>query len=374
MSEVLTSILQGNEILFAYGALISMAAALVFIGTKFTAANPQKEANTVGVEQARLMPLFFSGTLLSLFIALKFFPKAFFNALVNVYFAFVIIISGGQLAEPLLTKTLPALSMEFCIPVGPLMKLADLVERFLPFLFDKPDEDDDEEDKAKKPTYDISLAAIVGIALMAPFVVAYYATRHWIICNLFGVVFCIVGASMMVLSSFSAGALMLIGLFVYDCFWVFATPVMVGVGRGIDLPVKLVFPKNILDIQPDQMAMLGLGDIVIPCCFIVIVHKIEAQGGPKLFVANMVAYVIALITTVAALHLSSHAQPALLYIVPALLGTTVVAALVQGQLGAVLTWAEAESLEKSKAEWGKSKTARVLAWFKNRGTEKVKEE
>lgn len=44
-----------------------------------------------------------------------------------------------------------------------------------------------------------------------------------------------------------------------DVFWVFGTDVMVSVATGLDIPIKLVFPKSA--IMGSNM-MLGLGDIV----------------------------------------------------------------------------------------------------------------
>ena len=35
--------------------------------------------------------------------------------------------------------------------------------------------------------------------------------------------------------------ILLAGLFVYDIFWVFCTPVMVSVARSFDAPIKLLF-------------------------------------------------------------------------------------------------------------------------------------
>ncbi len=40
-----------------------------------------------------------------------------------------------------------------------------------------------------------------------------------------------------------AGGLLLCGLFFYDIFWVFGTPVMVSVAKSLDAPIKLLFPR-----------------------------------------------------------------------------------------------------------------------------------
>jgi Signal peptide peptidase len=41
----------------------------------------------------------------------------------------------------------------------------------------------------------------------------------------------------------SAGVILLAGLFVYDIFWVFCTPVMVSVAKSFDAPIKLLFKR-----------------------------------------------------------------------------------------------------------------------------------
>jgi minor histocompatibility antigen H13 len=98
----------------------------------------------------------------------------------------------------------------------------------------------------------------------------YGYTKHWILANLFGQAFSISAISLLNLDSFTTGIALLAGLFFYDIFWVFGTDVMVTVATSFDAPVKVVFPKNIFDIDIlrtfnlEQQAMLGLGDIVIP--------------------------------------------------------------------------------------------------------------
>jgi hypothetical protein len=47
------------------------------------------------------------------------------------------------------------------------------------------------------------------------------------------------GIEMLSLGSFKIGAILLAGLFVYDIFWVFFTPVMVSVAKSFDAPIKV---------------------------------------------------------------------------------------------------------------------------------------
>lgn len=66
---------------------------------------------------------------------------------------------------------------------------------------------------------------------------------------------------MLNLGSTQVGMILLWGLFFYDIFWVFFTPVMVTVAKNIDGPIKLLFPNS---MAWENFNMLGLGDIVIP--------------------------------------------------------------------------------------------------------------
>ncbi|KAI3847002.1 hypothetical protein MKW92_019944 [Papaver armeniacum] len=78
----------------------------------------------------------------------------------------------------------------------------------------------------------------------------------------FSWVFCLFsGIEMLSLGSFKTGGILLVGLFFYDIFWVFFTPVMVSVAKSFDAPIKLLFPTT---DAARPYSMLGLGDIVIP--------------------------------------------------------------------------------------------------------------
>lgn len=77
---------------------------------------------------------------------------------------------------------------------------------------------------------------------------------------------------------------MLCGLFVYDIFWVFGTDVMVTVAKNINGPIKLMFPKNVLE-DPSDCSILGLGDIVIPGIFMALCLRFDIlkQLTPSFF-------------------------------------------------------------------------------------------
>ncbi len=68
---------------------------------------------------------------------------------------------------------------------------------------------------------------MVGGACSLAFCCWYYAKKHWLANNLLGIAFSIQGIEHLSLGAVSTGVILLSGLFVYDIFWVFCTPVMV---------------------------------------------------------------------------------------------------------------------------------------------------
>merc|ERR1711957_138491 len=146
------------------------------------------------------------------------------------------------------------------------------------------------------------------------------------------------------LSSYKTGAIMLVGLFFYVVFWVFGSKsvfgsnVMVTVAKGVEAPIKLMFPRSLGGCGDLQHSMLGLGDIVVPGLFIAFLAKWDAvKIGEKKYTSFvylnsvMVAYVLSLITTVGVMLVFNAAQPALLYIVPYVLIASLAVAISRGE-------------------------------------------
>lgn len=173
-------------------------------------------------------------------------------------------------------------------------------------------------------------------------------SKNWIVNNLLGVCIAITGMSTLKLSTFKSGLIMLAGLFFYDIFFVFGTDIMLTVATSIDGPIKLVVPKN----EFGKGALLGLGDIVVPgvymsLCLRYDVFRYYKDGqqpfhlarkiNAPYFVTSLVFYVFALIATMVVLFVFEHGQPALLYICPALMISTFLVGVYQGELGAL--WA-----------------------------------
>lgn len=184
------------------------------------------------------------------------------------------------------------------------------------------------------------LCTVIGLAMA----VWYLQTKNWIINNIFGVSFSVLGIKKVGISTIGVGAIMLVGLFFYDIFWVFGSApvfgsnVMVTVAKGVDAPIKLMFPRSQNGCGALEFSMLGLGDIVVPGIYVAFLAKWDAvvQGSGKAnsgvyLNVTMVAYTLSLITTVGVMLVFNAAQPALLYIVPFVMIASMGLALVRGE-------------------------------------------
>lgn len=259
------------------------------------------------------------------------------------------------------------------------------------------------------------LEVISAVASLAA--VGYFAfvERTWWLTNFLGFCFCYGTLQFMSPSTFWTGTLILGSLFFYDIYFVFFTPLMVTVATQIDVPIKLLFPRppsprDRPGVTP--MAMLGLGDIVVPGIMIGLALRFDlflyyhykgtqkaksegpdqisakpeyqsatgawgerfwapsvkplhqelqppyhdARNFPKTyFKASVVGYILGLVTTLLAMQYSNHAQPALLYLVPGVLGSLWGTALLRGEVPVMWDYSDGEELEDEGNEEEKDK-------------------
>ncbi|CCE85833.1 Piso0_005469 [Millerozyma farinosa CBS 7064] len=220
-----------------------------------------------------------------------------------------------------------------------------------------------------------------------------FPETNWIIGNFMGAYMSIFSISKCYFSNFKVASFLLMGLFVYDIYFVFKTEVMLTVATSINVPLKVSVPQ-IPDVykQADMLSsdlysspgfvaeflqnsknwklannILGLGDIIVPGFFIAIclrydLHRFYARNElafhhlrsfPKpYFIVGMLSYLLGLILTVFVLLRFKHGQPALLYIVPCLLIGTFTAALVKGDVKGLLSFSE--DIESPPSDTAKS--------------------
>eukprot|EP00442_Polarella_glacialis_P010031 CAMPEP_0115099190 /NCGR_PEP_ID=MMETSP0227-20121206/31684_1 /TAXON_ID=89957 /ORGANISM="Polarella glacialis, Strain CCMP 1383" /LENGTH=495 /DNA_ID=CAMNT_0002494093 /DNA_START=71 /DNA_END=1558 /DNA_ORIENTATION=- len=298
--------------------LLFLATLCVIIGAKhgvwmFTEPAETRQASQVlQSEDAYWFPIMGSCTLFGLFVVLKYFGTDYIKLAITCFIVMMCAFGIGTNVDHI-----TALVRNKCMK--PLFRI--------PY-FDQ----------------DVTVMEILGSLVGASMAVAFVFTKNWIVNNVFGVSFSILGIKTIGISSYKTGAIMLVGLFFYDVFWVFGSKsvfgsnVMVSVAMGVEAPIKLMFPRGMGGCGNLQHSMLGLGDIVVPGLFIAFMAKWDAvkigQKASTSFVylnAIMVAYVLSLITTVAIMLFFNAAQPALLYIVPYVLVASAGVALQRGE-------------------------------------------
>lgn len=305
---------------------------------------------------AMWFPIMGSCVLFGLFLIFRYLNKEYVNMLLGFYFGVV-----GWLA---LTQAIVSTSRGF-VSKSVWKKLPNfklyLTQRGQGELF--------------KLSFNAVDVGMLGVSLLL--VGVYVVTKNWIISNLLALSLALNAIGLMSLDSFRTGAIMLGGLFVYDIFWVFATPVMVSVAKNFDAPIKIVWPKNIVEavialsasgpMPKLQFTMLGLGDIVIPGIFVALALRYDqlkaseakpsvqftkhfSQFAKPYFAATMAAYVAGLGTTMMVMHFFKAAQPALLYLSPACTGALFLTAFLRGDLKEVWNWTDGEEEEANKSQ------------------------
>jgi minor histocompatibility antigen H13 len=277
-------------------------------------------------------PLMGSIMLFSLFLAFKFLPKDLVNLVLSAYFVLLGTAAIVATADPIVGAYLPSsLSREFTIKFP---KIPVVLK---------------EGGEVTFTALEAILAVPAGV-----FCGWYWTTKHWMANNILGLAFSLQGIEHLSLGAVQNGVILLGGLFFYDVFWVFCTPVMVSVAKSFDAPIKLLFPRVPFPAAAaaSKFSMLGLGDIVIPGVFVAIVLRYDiahGDGSPRFFKSAFLGYSAGLAATIAVMNIFQAAQPALLYIVPAVLLTTFAHAAATGQASHLFHWKETEEEEEETA-------------------------
>uniref|UniRef100_A0A1B6M8U8 Minor histocompatibility antigen H13 n=1 Tax=Graphocephala atropunctata TaxID=36148 RepID=A0A1B6M8U8_9HEMI len=324
----------------AYSSLVIMALLPIFFGSFRSVKHHKEQAEsgeqpeTMSHKDAAMFPLIASAALFGLYIFFKLFSKEYINLLLTGYFFFLGIFALCHLMSPLISSLVPA-----AIPNVPF---------HLRFTKGSGEEQEYLVD------YNFTSHDLVCLTCCSVIGAWYIVKKHWIANNLFGIAFAINGVELLHLNKVVTGCILLCGLFVYDIFWVFGTNVMVTVAKSFEAPIKLVFPQDLLErgVAANNFAMLGLGDIVVPGIFIALLLRFDLslnRNSKFYFYATFIAYFLGLVATIFVMHMFKHAQPALLYLVPACLGTPLSLALIKGDIAAMFQYEDhPEKKEDSK--------------------------
>uniref|UniRef100_A0A674AZ80 Histocompatibility (minor) 13 n=2 Tax=Salmo trutta TaxID=8032 RepID=A0A674AZ80_SALTR len=336
----------------AYGSLVFMALLPIFFGAlrsvscgkskvagengcDYEYRNSSDMPETITGRDAARFPIIASCTLFGLYLFFKIFSQEYINLLLSMYFFVLGILALSHTMSPFMNRIFPA-----SIPIKQYQLLftqgsGETKEEIVNYEFDTKD------------MICLVISTVVGVW--------YILKKHWIANNLFGLAFALNGVELLHLNNISTGCILLGGLFVYDVFWVFGTNVMVTVAKSFEAPIKLVFPQDLLEkgLGASQFAMLGLGDIVIPGIFIALLLRFDVslkKNTRTYFHTSFLAYIFGLGLTIWVMHTFKHAQPALLYLVPACIGFPVVVALLKGELTEMFRYEEVSAEDAAAKE------------------------
>ena len=272
--------------------------------------------------------------------------------------------------------------------------------------------------------FKLTLRTIYSTALgLSVVLISNFVSKAWWLTNLQGFAFSYQALQLMSPTTFGTGSLILAALFFYDIYFVFYTPMMVSVATNLDVPIKLLFPRPAEEGETiKKMAMLGLGDVVLPGIMIGlalrfdlwmhylkkqtsepssarakdekteqiedsdndIVHKehyrtVTGHWGnwfwtsswsgrsratksqstaskdaivptfrKPYFYAAITGYIVGMCATLGIMQVYQHAQPALLYLVPGVLGSLWLTGSVRGELHHMIAFSEVSDEEDDK--------------------------
>ncbi|XP_037541001.1 LOW QUALITY PROTEIN: minor histocompatibility antigen H13 [Nematolebias whitei] len=328
----------------AYGSLVVMALLPIFFGALRSVScskskNSSDAPETITSRDAARFPIIASCTLFGLYLFFKVFSQEYINLLLSVYFFVLGVLALSHTLSPLMSRMFPE----------------SFPNRQFQLLFTQGAG----EARQEVVNYEFDTKTLVSLLISTAVGVWYLFKKHWIANNLFGLAFALNGVELLHLNNVSTGCILLGGLFVYDVFWVFGTNVMVTVAKSFEAPIKLVFPQDLLErgLEASNFAMLGLGDIVIPGIFIALLLRFDVslkKNSRTYFYSSFLAYIFGLGLTIFVMHTFKHAQPALLYLVPACVGFPVFVALIKGELPEMFRYEETSEEAEPKEDSSES--------------------
>ncbi len=326
--------------------LIVTSTAIVFIGSQRSLhllvhesdGGPSKaDKEVLSSKDAYKFPIVGSVTLFSLYLAFKYFDKDTVNLILSFYFSVIGVLTLTGSTSKFMSQFITSTKKYGFKTTLPLIGELDCL---------------------------VTPAEIVCLIISIIFSYFYFQTKHYMMNNIFGISFCIQGIEKISIGSYKTGAILLCGLFLYDIFWVFGTDVMVTVAKSFDGPIKLLFPRVLPTLEAKgEFSLLGLGDIVIPGLFVALLLRFDAvqakipiksaeqcNFSQPYFQVNIISYALGLIATVGVMYFFNAAQPALLYLVPACLGGSLLVGAARSELKALFAYDEEGKADEAAAE------------------------
>lgn len=289
----------------------------------------------ISMTDAIKIPFIASGVLFGMYVLFKIFSKEYIGPLISCYFCVLGVLALSQLISPLGNRCVPHFirsepyhlilikgermffMLKYMYYLFSFMYLALGNHYIIDYLFTTLD--------------------VVWLIVSAGIGIWYLVTKHWIANNIFAIAFAVEGIELLHLNNMSISCVVLSGLFFYDIFWVFGTDVMWSVAINLQGMLLLKFPMDLMTNgwNASRFAMLGIGDIVVPGMFIAMLFRFDHSlktNKNAYFVVTLCGYMLGLVTAFFMKWKFSHSQPALLYLVPLVLGSALALALLRNEV------------------------------------------
>lgn len=235
---------------------IGLASMTIYIGAHRGLST--KVRQQISIKEGALAPFAASAALFAGYLVVKFFPNLNLQAFLNLYFWLIGSIAiFGALQSPLRQSAGPLgqTSLQFTVPEGLLL--------------------DDSGDSITDAQLAPSDVATVLVAITAATIDLRAGHQNFTLNNMIA---CLVATDILQLlglKSFRTGAVMLAGLLLYDVFWVFGSPSVIGDNVMLTVatsdivsgPTRLLFPRiagGTGEASIFPFSLLGLGDIAVP--------------------------------------------------------------------------------------------------------------
>ena len=214
----------------------------------------------------------------------------------------------------------------------------------------------------KKIIYNIKIYHIISFLITTILVSLYFYLKNWQLNNImaFGLVFYIL--SFLLIKNFLVCFTFLIGIFLYDTFWVFYSHkiftdnVMLTVATKIDLPIKLEMPILFSSNPLKNCMLLGLGDLALPGMVIKyckryddLSKKLKRKKGGY-YKLCFILYICSVFSAMVAVYVFDSGQPVLFYISPAFIVGLLFRAFKKGELKDFWNGLNDETKDKKKKD------------------------
>ena len=218
--------------------------------------------------------------------------------------------------------------------------------------------------------FKLSFLSLMWILVSSYITYSYIKTKYWVYNNILAISFSVYFLNKLLVTNYRNAIIYLIGMLMYDIFWVFGSDVMVTVASELDLPIKLMFPKN-PNAPQMRCNIIGIGDIALPGIFWAMMLRYDflsavtktketftIENFEKLkdnldfkkpyFFTALTGYSLGLLWTIMIFKVFNSAQPALLYINPLMLGASMIMAAIWKNFKTLFTFDEDRFIEEQQ--------------------------